>query len=58
MHPALITVLMAERERDLVRRTRRAWQRPETGPVRPPSRRPRRAQQLTGALARGLGFFS
>ena len=58
MHPALITVLIAEQERDLVRRTRHAWQRPENRSVRSPSRRPRRAQRLTGALARGVAFFS
>jgi hypothetical protein len=58
MHPALITVLIAERERELTRRTRNAWQRPDTRPARSPSRRPHRAQRLTGALARRLAFFS
>lgn len=58
MHPALITALIAEQERELDRRSRHAWQRPETGSTRFASRRPRRAHRLTGALARGLGFFS
>jgi hypothetical protein len=58
MHPALITVLITEHERELVRRTRDAWQQPATRPVRPASRRPRRAHRLTTALARGLAFFS
>ena len=58
MHPALITVLIAERDRELTRRTRNAWRRPDTRSARSTSRRPRRAQRLTGALARGLAFFS
>jgi hypothetical protein len=58
MHPALMTVLIAEHERELARRTRHAWRQPDTGAARPAPRRPRRAQRLTGALARGLGFVS
>jgi hypothetical protein len=58
MHPALIVALVAERERELARRTRHAWRQPDIGAARPARRRPRRAQRLTGALARGLGFLS
>ena len=59
MHPALIIALVAEHERELARRTRDARRRhpqPERAPAA--SRRPRRAQRLTNAAARGLARFS
>jgi hypothetical protein len=58
MHPALISVLITEHERELARRTRHARPRHETRSVRSASRPPRRAQRLTRALARGVAFFS
>ncbi|HXE99816.1 MAG TPA: hypothetical protein VN458_05690 [Solirubrobacterales bacterium] len=58
MHPALMIALMAERERELARRTRNAWRRPEPGAVPAAPRRPRRAERLTSAVARGVARFS
>ena len=45
MHPALMIVLMAERERELARRTRNAWRRPEPRAV---PAAPRRAAPGSG----------
>jgi hypothetical protein len=58
MHPALISVLISEHERELAQRTRHVRQRPEARSVRSPSRRPRRARRLTRVLARGVAYFS
>jgi hypothetical protein len=58
MHPALISVLIAEHERELARRTRHAWQRPQARSVRSSSRGFRPAQRLARGLARGVAFFS
>jgi hypothetical protein len=58
MHPALISVLIAEHERDLARRTRRARQLHETRSIRSPSRQPGRAQRLTRAFARAAALLS
>jgi hypothetical protein len=58
MHPALMIVLMAERERELARRTRNAWRHPEPQAVPAASHRPHRAQRLTSAVARGVARFS
>ena len=58
MHPALMIVLMAEHERELARRTRNAWRRPESRAVSAAPRRPRGAQRLTSAVARGVARFS
>jgi hypothetical protein len=58
MHPALMIVLMAEHERELARRTRNAWRRPEPRTVPAAPRRPRRAKRLTSAVARGVARFS
>jgi hypothetical protein len=59
MHPALLIAVMEERDRELARRTKHAWKRPAPQPRRQVSERPRRTGRgrLSGALARGLGFF-
>jgi hypothetical protein len=59
MHPALMIAVMEERDREIARRTKHAWQRPAQ-PVRssaPRELRPRSGGRLSTAFAR-LAFFA
>jgi len=59
MHPALMIAVMEERDRELRRRTKDAWKRPQHQARRPAARNHAHhgRGRLSAAFARSLAFF-
>ena len=59
MHPALMIAVMEERDREIARRTKHAWQQPNHPATqrRPREARPRHRGRLSAAFARSVAFF-
>jgi hypothetical protein len=58
MHPALMIAVMEERDRELARRNKHAWKRPDSQPRRSSSKRSGgQGGRLSAAVARGQALF-
>jgi hypothetical protein len=63
MHPALMSAVMEERDREIARRTKDAWKRPAPEARRAKRLRTARSQgrdrgRLSAAFARSVALFS